>query len=106
MEDIMMFEVDEFFQTDVRKLNESSYYKNKFKDIFGINTITSKEVAYALAQFFRSMVSVNSRFDQYIGHTMMFNARGNQWHEYLFLKKAIVFIAIPWDFLQILNFIT
>jgi cytochrome c peroxidase len=63
LEDIMMFEVKEFFATDLVKVNQSSKYKPLFKKYYGVNTITHKELAYALAQFIRSLVSANTKYD-------------------------------------------
>lgn len=68
VEDIMMFEVEDFFNTDISKLNNSAYYKNEFKKVYGVDNITSKHAAYALAQFFRIMISANSRFDRFVRH--------------------------------------
>lgn len=65
LEDIMMFEVKDFFATDVNKLNASTFYKEAFYKAYGVNTITQKEIAYALAQFFRVLNSGNSKFDKY-----------------------------------------
>lgn len=72
MEDIMMFEVEEFFNTDISKLNASDYYKNEFKKVFGVETITSKDVSYALAQFFKTMNSSNSKYDRFLQHKYWF----------------------------------
>ena len=66
MEDIMMFEVGDFFKTDVSKLNNSNEYKDLFKKAYNITNITKKDIAYALAQFFRARVSYNSKFDKFI----------------------------------------
>lgn len=63
LEDIMMFEVKEFFATDLAKVNQSPTYKPLFKKYYGVNTITHKELAYALAQFIRSLVSANTKYD-------------------------------------------
>lgn len=65
LEDIMMFEVDEFFATDLSRLQAHPDYPELFFEAFGQRTITSELCASALAQFFRSMISTNSRFDQY-----------------------------------------
>lgn len=70
LEDIMMFEVEDFFQTDVSKFNNSAAYKDAFKKVYGVENISSKDLAYALAQFFRVMVSANSLCDQYLNHTV------------------------------------
>ncbi len=66
MEDIMMFEVEEFFNTDVAKLNESSEYKKEFAKVYKVTHITSKEIAFALAQFFRTMNSYNAKYDKFV----------------------------------------
>jgi len=73
LEDAMMFEVDQFFQTDITRLNTSSFYRAEFKKVFGVEVITSREVAYALAQFVRSIVSFDSAFDRYMGFEQMLN---------------------------------
>lgn len=65
LEDQMEFEVSKFFFTDVSKLNANSEYKTLFKNAFNITTITQKDVAYGLAQFFRALISNNSKFDKF-----------------------------------------
>ena len=72
LEYIMTFEVEEFFQTDLSRLNNSELYRDLFKKAFNVDVITSKEVAYALAQFERIMISSNSKYDRYLrGETML-----------------------------------
>lgn len=73
IEDIMQFEVDVFFNTDISKLNNSTYYKQEFKKVYNVETISSRNVAYALSQFFRVMVSANSLCDKYLQHKAVFN---------------------------------
>ncbi len=73
MEDIMKFEVEEFFQSDISKLNNSTFYKDEFYKVFKVETITSKEVYYALAQFFNSMISVDSKYDKFLQHKYWLN---------------------------------
>lgn len=68
IEDIMQFEVDIFFNTNISKLNNSTYYKKEFKKVYNVDAISSTNVAYALAQFFRVMVSSNSLCDKYLQH--------------------------------------
>jgi cytochrome c peroxidase len=72
LEDIMQFEIDVFFNTTISKLNNSTLYKNQFKTVYNVETISSKNVAYALAQFFRVMVSANSLCDKYLQHKANF----------------------------------
>ncbi|MBL0126664.1 MAG: cytochrome-c peroxidase [Flavobacteriales bacterium] len=69
LEDIMRFEVDEFFQVDVNVLQAHPEYPDLFRRAYGRSEITRELVAKALAQWFRRMVSANSRFDGYLMHT-------------------------------------
>lgn len=66
VENIMLFEVDEFFKTDISRLNSNTEYTQLFKEAFGVDEITSREVSYALAQFIRTIISGNSKFDRYL----------------------------------------
>lgn len=50
----------------VLRLNQKAEYKNKFKQVFDIDTITSPYVARALAQFQRTIISANSRYDRFV----------------------------------------
>lgn len=65
LEDMMMYEVNEFFQTDINKLNADNTYRDLFFKAYNVQNITSQNVAYALAQFFRILNSGNSKFDKY-----------------------------------------
>lgn len=49
--------------TLINKLNRISYYPALFQNAFGDKTITSDRVSKAIAQFVRSIVSFNSRYD-------------------------------------------
>ena len=92
MEDIMLFEVDDFFQANIQLLQSDEKYPDLFYSAFGTKTITSERTAKALAQFFRSMISTNSRFDQYMkfevsltpselnGLDIFFTERGDCFH--------------------------
>ncbi len=66
LEDVMRFEVDDFFQTDLSGINTDPVYINMFKSAFGSEAIDSKHTSYALAQFLRTLISGNSRYDQYV----------------------------------------
>lgn len=46
------------------KLKKVEYYPDLFTKAFGTNEITQDRIASALAQFLRSMVSVNSKYDK------------------------------------------
>lgn len=71
LENVMIFEVEDFFGTDVNKLNNHTSYPNMFKKVFKTNPITSRQIAYALAQFVRTQTSTNSKFDQYLRYETM-----------------------------------
>lgn len=71
LEDAMLFEVEDFFQTDLARLNSNVFYKEKFKLVYDVDYISSKEVSYALAQFVRSLISGNSKFDRYMRYEEM-----------------------------------
>jgi len=71
LEDIMAFEVNVFFNTDISKLNNNALYPALFKKIYNVDVITSKQVAYALAQFIRTQSSTNSKFDKYLRYETM-----------------------------------
>lgn len=58
-------EMDATLTDVIAKLNESAYYKDKFKKAFGIDVIDTTHLAMALEQFLFSMVSDNSRFDKF-----------------------------------------
>lgn len=66
LENIMLFEVEQFFETDLNQLNAHSGYIELFKKAFGTDTITSKEIAYALAQFIRTLTSCDSKYDKFL----------------------------------------
>lgn len=66
LEDIMRFEVEEFFAVDVQLLRDHPDYPGLFAKVFGSGPITAEMVAKALAQWFRRLTSTNSRFDQYL----------------------------------------
>jgi cytochrome c peroxidase len=50
-----------------RKLQKLPYYPPLFKSAFGTEEVTSERIAKAVAQFMRSMVSFESRFDRAAG---------------------------------------
>lgn len=66
LEDVMRFEVEEFFQVDVAELNAHAEYPLLFQKVFGAGDITSDRVAGALAQWFRRLTSTNSRLDKHL----------------------------------------
>lgn len=65
MEDIMRFEVEDFFKVDLSQIKASAEYEDMFFKAFGKNSITTENAAKALAQFFKTLNSADSKFDQY-----------------------------------------
>lgn len=58
-------EMHESMTNVVSKLQADAQYPTLFKDAFGSDIITSKEIMYAIAQFERTIISANSKFDQW-----------------------------------------
>jgi cytochrome c peroxidase len=71
MHDIMLFEVRDFFQTDVSKINNNQEYKDLFKKAYNINYITHQDIAKALGQFISTLHSGNSKFDRFLRHELV-----------------------------------
>jgi cytochrome c peroxidase len=92
LEDIMLFEVKDFFGTDLNKINQNAQYKSLFKKYYKVDTITNKELAYSLAQFIRTLVSGTTKYDltlkgqasftadEYRGYTIFFTEKGDCFH--------------------------
>lgn len=66
LEDIMRFEVQEFFAVDISVLQNHPGYPQLFQAALGSSTITQEAVEKVLAQWFRNMISSNSRLDQHL----------------------------------------
>ena len=48
----------------LRKMNHLDYYPKLFKEVYGDSVITEKRIGLALAQFIRSIITFDSRFDE------------------------------------------
>lgn len=59
-------EMGEPFNIAIAKLKAEKIYEVKFKAAFGDNNITKDRIEKALAQFERTLISCNSRYDQYL----------------------------------------
>jgi len=92
LEDIMLFEVRDFFLADMDKFNNDDEYPVLFYKAFGEKEATHELAAKALAQFERTMISGNSTYDrvmrgelfftdpQYDGYEIFFTERGDCFH--------------------------
>jgi cytochrome c peroxidase len=66
LEEAMLFEVQDFFQVDMNVLQNDALYPSLFEKAFGTDVITPVNTSFALAQFFRSMISSNSKYDKFL----------------------------------------
>lgn len=92
LEEVMLFEVKDFFQADMERFEEHEDYPVWFYEAFGEKVPTHELAAYAMAQFQRTMVSGNSTYDrvmagelfftdaQYNGFEIFFTERGDCFH--------------------------
>lgn len=92
LEDIMKFEVEEFFKADLSLIKNSIEYQDLYKKAYGNNSINPSNTAKALAQFFRVLNSTESKFDKFnrseltltdeemIGKNIFFSETGDCFH--------------------------
>lgn len=73
LEDVMEVELIKRFNTDVAKIAAIDEYKIMFKNFYGVNTIERKNIAYALAQYMRVLVSRDTKYDRYLKGTAQLN---------------------------------
>ena len=67
-------EMDETLENVVAKLSESQTYKDQFIRVFGTDEITSEKISLALEQFMNSITSTNSKYDDFLLDSTVFNA--------------------------------
>ena len=82
-------EMGETMAKIVLKLNRSEFYKQKFKEAFGITKITDQKLLHALAQFTSMLVSSNSKYDQVIAGKDQFTTEEKQGYELFKLNCAL-----------------
>ncbi|MDX5428584.1 MAG: hypothetical protein LPK46_09370 [Bacteroidota bacterium] len=92
LEDVLRFEVSEFFQVDPSFLETIPEYADAFEEIFGTSGITQERIALVMSQFMRSQVSYNSKYDQWVrgeanftdaefrGYQLFFSEKGDCFH--------------------------
>lgn len=64
LESVMRFEVQDFMSTDLQRLRDHPRYPALFAEAYGSDSIYLDVVARALAQFVRSLISANSKYDR------------------------------------------
>ena len=58
----------------VKKIQESDIYPTKFKSAFGDDKVTADRIAKAIAQFERTLISTNSKYDKYMRGEVQFTS--------------------------------
>lgn len=66
-------EMDETLENVVAKLSASQTYKDQFMRAFGSEEVNSEKISLALEQFMNSITSTNSRYDDFLNDTTVFN---------------------------------
>ncbi len=66
LEEAMHFEVADFFQADLDHLRKTQKYPGLYEAAFGTEKITTERTTKALAQFLRTVISADSKFDRYL----------------------------------------
>ncbi|OCX54803.1 cytochrome-c peroxidase [Mucilaginibacter sp. PPCGB 2223] len=59
-------EMGQSLATSAKKLSTEPQYPPLFKAVYGDDTITGERICKAIAQFERTLISANSRYDQYL----------------------------------------
>lgn len=91
LEEAMLFEVKDFMETDLIKLNRHQLYPRLNYLAFGDSIITYQSMAKALAQFLRIVVSTNSKYDQYLSKQTMFTEEELSGYEIFNTEKGDCF---------------
>jgi cytochrome c peroxidase len=66
LEEVMNFEIVEFFQADIALFKADPTYQRLSCEAFGTNDISEREMADAMAQWMRTLVSSRSKYDRYL----------------------------------------
>lgn len=67
-------EMNETMANLMNRLNQSTYWKNRFKQAFGTNEVTDQHLFIALTQYMLMIISDNSLYDKMIRGEASFNA--------------------------------
>lgn len=91
IEDIMLFEVNEFFATDLSGIRSDKQYPELYRKAFGSSEITDKRTAFALAQFISTLVSGISAYDRYLMKKGSISAEAKRGMDLFFSEKGDCF---------------
>ncbi|MEN0003571.1 MAG: cytochrome c peroxidase [Bacteroidota bacterium] len=61
-----VFEMDETIENVIQKLNAHTEYPQRFREAFGVESVTTPFFLHALSQFMNRMISDQSKYDQYL----------------------------------------
>lgn len=79
-------EMNESLENVISKLNASEGYRNQFIRAFGSSEITEERISWALEQFMNSIVSHNSKYDQYLRGEVSFSDSEERGRELFFAE--------------------
>lgn len=92
LEDAMFMELTKRFNTDMAKINNINEYRIMFKNFYGVDEIQYEDMARALAQYMRVLVSGDTKYDRYVkgqailtlmeeeGRRIFFSEKGDCFH--------------------------
>lgn len=95
LENVMMFELTDRFNTDVQKINTINEYRIMFKNFYGVDSIQYEDMAKALAQYMRVLISGDTKYDRFVkgagtlnpledaGRAIFFSEKGDCFHCHL-----------------------
>lgn len=66
LEDVMLFEVVEFFQADPSLFHQDMAYREMAERVFGSPELTHEQMAKAMAQFVRTVMSFDAKVDRFL----------------------------------------
>ncbi|MEZ5016603.1 MAG: cytochrome c peroxidase [Flavipsychrobacter sp.] len=91
LEDVMMSELNNRFNTDINKIRAVEDYRKKFSMYYGISEITKQDVAKALAQYMRALVSSDTKYDRYLRGFEALTAEEEAGRNLFFTERADCF---------------
>ena len=100
------------FDDVIEKLEQDAKYLELFERAYGTDEVTEDGIANALAQFIRTMISANSKFDQYIVGSYTLSPSEQLGFDIFNNEKEIAFIVmeqlvqgIKWALFGLLQFL-
>lgn len=62
------------WKTAAKRINKSAFYRKQFQHVFGIKSVDSVHIAKAIAQFERTLLSYNSKYDKALRREVMLDS--------------------------------